>query len=114
MSESVGSALPLHYRPQVSDDALHWRLPPSFRENEGLAVLGLLQSGLATPELTRCEIDLSEVEWADPLLCLGLVLAESKLRPEQIVVDLGSGVDPASIPRTSDLRSFQAAFEVSR
>jgi len=84
------------------DGVLGWKLPPTLRENEGLAILGSLQDRLSHPKVQRCRIDLTDTEWVDPqpLLCLGLVLAESGLPPSSIELDLGSAPDRSTNHRT--------------
>lgn len=94
------------YHPELTGDkAWTWRLPTEFRENEGLLVLGLLQTAMSDGKATSCMVDLTNVEWADPqpLLCLALVLAESGLPKKAIVLDLGSTV---SNPKTDAHRIF--------
>lgn len=80
------------HKPKLEGKKCSWVLPSEFRENEGLATLGLLQSALSNNQVETCLIDFKHVEWADPqpLLCLGLVLAESRLDKKQIILNLGS------------------------
>ncbi len=68
-----------------------WKLPPEFNENKGMSSLGFFQSCLLDKRLNNCRIDFQHVEWADPLplLCLGLILAESKLAKSKIIINLG-------------------------
>jgi len=93
MSISSGSAVLLTNRPKMDEGkkTCSWKLQREFRENEGLATLGLLQSILNDASTENCSIDFEIVEWADPqpLLFLGLVLANSNLTQRQINIDLG-------------------------
>ncbi len=82
------------YLPAKPDAAGHciWTLSKEFQENKGLAALGLLQSYLSSGNVKICLIDLTNVVWADPqpLLSLGLILAESGLQRECIKIELGA------------------------
>lgn len=93
--------MPAENRPQIIGTKCLWKIFPEFRENEGLLTLGLLQKNLLNDKVQSCQIDFGDVEWADPqpLLCLGLVLAESELKKNQIILNLGS---------TSEKHSSQA------
>lgn len=88
------------YRPFLNGTKCTWRLPNEFRENEGLLVLGVLQNIFLEGKATTCAVDLREVQWADPqpLLCLGLILAESRLPKKSIAVNLGSSDEKTSEP----------------
>ena len=91
MAARQRSAVPVSNRPTAIGRTCKWKVPKILCENEGLAILGLLQRHLKGGA-TNCVIDFHEVEWADPqpLLCLGLVIAESQLDPRQVVWNLGS------------------------
>lgn len=90
MTTKTQTAVPIEYRPAVRARTCRWKVTTELMENEGLATLGLLQQFLKA-DVETCLVDLSGVEWADPqpLLCLGLVLAESFLDRSCVVLDLG-------------------------
>jgi hypothetical protein len=92
MNNSTKSAVAPRYRPKISDKECIWKLPVEFRENEGLAILGLFKNSITRKDIKICKIDLGLVEWADPLplLYLGLIIAESEISREKIIVNLGS------------------------
>lgn len=100
MLAPINVAVKSKYLPEPLGKKCLWKISPEFRENEGLATLGLLQKILASQQIENCTIDLKEVEWADPqpLLCLGLVLAESSLIKDQIILNLGSANEKHSTP----------------
>lgn len=81
-----------HLQPKPKGSICRWKLPKDFNENIGLGCLGKLQELLQNDNIKQCEIDFAEVIWADPqpLLCLGLVLAESRLTKNHITIDLGN------------------------
>lgn len=97
------------YQPKLQRSKCSWELPREFSENEGLAVLGNLQACLSNSKVSECNIDFRHVEWADPqpLLCLGLVLAESRLTRDDIILNLGSTQESDS---TSEHRIFLKFF----
>lgn len=80
------------YQPKLQRNKCTWVLPHEFPENDGLAVLGNLQALLSDPAVSGCDIDFRNVEWVDtqPLLCFGLVFAESQLTRDHIILNLGS------------------------
>ena len=80
-----------NYCPTIQDTKCFWILPPDFNEMIGQASLGILQNFLTEQDIRECKINLEKVIWADPvpLLCLGLLLAESNLEKERIVLHLG-------------------------
>lgn len=86
------NAVPQRYRPRIARDKCTWVLPGEFPENTGLAILGILQDFLSNPQVNTCLVDIKDVRWADPqpLLCLGLILAESRLTRNRITINLGS------------------------
>jgi hypothetical protein len=92
MAVSKESVVPQEFRPQLLKSKCVWELPVEFSENKGLSTLGLLQTILSNNKVEICQIDFRKVEWSDPqpLLCLGLVLCESNLRKDQIILNLGS------------------------
>ena len=92
MSAYRNTAIPPRYRPKLERDECTWVLPSEFSENTGLAVLGMLQDFLSKPQVHTCLVDFRNVQWADPqpLLCLGLVFAESRLTRDDIILNLGS------------------------
>lgn len=88
----IDTAVPRQFLPNSLGKKCLWKVSPEFRENDGLATLGLLQTLLREKSFDLCKIDLDVVEWADPqpLLCLGLILAESNLKKDKIILNLGS------------------------
>lgn len=78
--------------PKISGSKCEWALFANFKENDGLATLGLLQDCLKGENISSCYLNFEMVEWADPqpLLILGLILAESKLKKHKIIIDLGT------------------------
>lgn len=79
------------FQPYIDGQTCRWLLPTDFNENTGLASLGKLQSLLKNDAIQCCKIDTGMITWADPqpLLCLGLILAESRLEKSQINMDIG-------------------------
>lgn len=93
--------------PREYDGKCSWRLPKELRENEGLAVLGNLQS-ILNAGVRSCSLDLGDVEWIDPqpLLCLGLLLAESGLQKRNIEIELGSTQASSAVEHRIFLKFF--------
>lgn len=85
----------LHVPKLSRGNQCYWLLPKHFRENEGMVLLGELQRYLTTASPISIKIDMKDVEWADPqpLLALGLLLAESGVPRKHRIANLGS-VDP--------------------
>jgi hypothetical protein len=82
--------------PALSDGVCHWRLPLTLRENDLVGALGALQRILAESKTQSIYIDLSDVEWADPLplLQLATLLAEAKKPKTNITVILSDVTEP--------------------
>ena len=105
------SSIPKYNRPYITENKqCLWILQHEFRENEGLATLGILQSLLSIQKATSCSLNFQNVEWGDPqpLLCLGLVLAESDFKKNQITIDLGSTDINTSTPNHRIFLKFLA------
>lgn len=79
------------YCPTIQGTKCLWMLPPDFNEIIGQASLGILQKFFADRSVQECVINLEKVTWADPvpLLCLGLLLAESNIDKNRILLKLG-------------------------
>ncbi len=79
------------YSPTSDATNCFWTLPMDFNEISGQSNLGILQNILLNQEIQECTINLEEVTWADPvpLLCLGLLLAESRIEKDRITINLG-------------------------
>ena len=86
------SAVPQYFRPKISGTECRWELPKELNENNGIAVLGFLQDYLSKSHIKSCLVDFKNLEWADPqpLLYIGMLLAESQLAPDKIILNLGS------------------------
>lgn len=77
--------------PTVDGAHCSWILPRRFTEEYGVTCMGNLVVALEQSSVRSCCIDMSNVEWADPLALLFLAgtLARSSLKNTNIVVDLG-------------------------
>lgn len=92
MSFDKNNPISPKYHPSLNGTKCSWLLPVEFSENNGFALLGMLQDLLSKPEVEYVFIDLQNIHWVDPqpLLCLGLVIAESKLKKDNIILNLCS------------------------
>jgi hypothetical protein len=92
VSKVAENTKPSRLLPGITDGCCTWLLPVRFTDAFGLTCMGGLVASLEQTDARTCAIDMTHVEWSDPLPLLFLAgsLMRSPLPRANITVDLGS------------------------
>ncbi|ODB95111.1 hypothetical protein A3197_17245 [Candidatus Thiodiazotropha endoloripes] len=75
--------------PRLESGGCRWNVGKCLSENNGLALLGVLDNHLSRNEVSRCYISFELTEWADPLPLIFLALVLRKNKNINTLISLG-------------------------